>query len=155
MRAPLAWSMLPSAAEDAMFRALLRLVLVVVIVAAAAAFFLGYRLGGDGVETPVSAEVPAVDADKARATGAAIGEKVATGAAHAEQALNEGSLTAKIKAKMALDDTVKALAIDVDTNGSVVTLTGAVHSEAERAKAVQLARDTDGVTSVNDKLVVR
>jgi hyperosmotically inducible protein len=56
---------------------------------------------------------------------------------------------------MALDDTVKALAIDVDTNGSVVTLTGAVHSEAERAKAVQLARDTDGVTSVNDKLVVR
>jgi osmotically-inducible protein OsmY len=152
---PLAWSMLPSAAEDAMFRALLRLVLVVVIVAAAAAFFLGYRLGGDGVETPVSAEVPAVDADKARATGAAIGEKVATGAAHAEQALNEGSLTAKIKAKMALDDTVKALAIDVDTNGSVVTLTGAVHSEAERAKAVQLARDTDGVTSVNDKLVVR
>lgn len=140
-----------------MFRALLRLVLVVVIIAAAAAFFLGYRLGGDDVETPVSAKAPtvSVDTDKARATGAAIGEKVATGAARAENALAEGSLTAKIKAKMALDDTVKALAIDVDTNGSVVTLTGAVHSEAERAKAVQLARDTEGVTSVNDKLVVR
>ena len=138
-----------------MFRALLRLVLVVVILAAAAAFFLGYRLGDDGVETPVSAEVPTVDADKARATGAAIGERVATGAAHAEQALNDGSLTAKIKAKMALDDTVKALATDVDTNGGVVTLSGAVHSEAERARAVQLARDTNGVTSVNDRLVVR
>ena len=138
-----------------MFRALLRLVLVVVIIAAAAAFFLGYRLGGDGVETPVSAKVPTVDTEKARETGAAIGEKVATGAARAEHALTEGSLTAKIKAKMALDDTVKALAIDVDTNGSVVTLTGAVHSEAERAKAVQLARDTAGVTSVNDRLVVR
>ena len=138
-----------------MFRALLRLVLVVVIIAAAAAFFLGYRLGGDGVETPVSAKVPTVDAEKARETGAAIGEKVATGAAHAEQAVAEGTLTAKIKAKMALDDTVKALTIDVDTNGSVVTLTGAVHSEAERAKAVQLARDTAGVTAVNDRLVVR
>ena len=138
-----------------MFRALLRLVLVVVIIAAAAAFSLGYRLGGDGVETPVSAKVPTVDTEKARETGAAIGEKVATGAARAEHALTEGSLTAKIKAKMALDDTVKALAIDVDTNGSVVTLTGAVHSEAERAKAVQLARDTAGVTSVNDRLVVR
>jgi hyperosmotically inducible periplasmic protein len=138
-----------------MFRALLRLVLVVVILAAAAAFFFGYRLGDNGVETPVSARVPTVDAQKARETGAAIGEKVATGAVHAEQALVEGSLTAKIKAKMALDDTVKALSIDVDTNGSVVTLTGTVHSEAERAKAVQLARETDGVTTVNDKLVVK
>ena len=138
-----------------MFRALLRLVLIVVILAAVAAFFLGYRLGDNGVEAPVSAKVPTVDADKARATGAAVGEKVATGAARAEQALNEGSLTAKIKAKMALDDTVKALSIDVDTNGSVVTLTGSVHSEAERVKAVQLARETEGVTQVDDKLVVR
>jgi hyperosmotically inducible protein len=90
-----------------------------------------------------------------RETGAAIGEKVASGAARAEQALDEGSLTAKIKAKMALDDTVKALAIDVDTTGSVVTLTGSVHSESERAKAVALARDTAGVTAVNDRLVIR
>jgi hyperosmotically inducible periplasmic protein len=138
-----------------MFRALLRLVLVVVIIAAAAAFFFGYRLGDNGVSTPVSAKVPTVDTQKARETGAAIGERVATGAVHAEQALVEGSLTAKIKAKMALDDTVKALSIDIDTNGSVVTLTGTVHSEAERAKAVQLARETDGVTTVNDKLVVK
>jgi hyperosmotically inducible protein len=128
---------------------------VVVIVAAAAAFLLGYRLGGDGIESPVSAKVPTVDADRMRETGAAIGEKVASGAARAEQALDEGSLTAKIKAKMALDDTVKALAIDVDTTGSVVTLTGSVHSESERAKAVALARDTAGVTAVNDRLVIR
>jgi hyperosmotically inducible protein len=138
-----------------MFRALLRLALIVVILAAVAAFFLGYRLGDNGVEAPLSANVPTVDADKARATGAAVGEKVATGAARAEQALNEGSLTAKIKAKMALDDTVRALSIDVDTNGSTVTLSGSVNSEAERAKAVQLARETEGVTQVNDRLVVR
>ena len=138
-----------------MFRALLRLILIVAIIVAAAAFFFGYRLGDNGVETPVSARVPTVDAQKARETGAAIGEKVATGAVHAEAALVQGSLTAKIKAKMALDDTVKALLIDVDTNGSVVTLTGTVHSEAERVKAVQLARETEGVTAVNDKLVIR
>jgi osmotically-inducible protein OsmY len=138
-----------------MFRALLRLVLVVVILAAAAAFFMGYRLGGDGVEIPVSANVPTVDTDKARATGAAIGEKVASGTAHAEQILSDSALTAKIKAKMALDDTVKALSIDVDTRGTAVTLTGTVHTEAERTKAVQLARETQGVTTVNDRLVVR
>ena len=140
-----------------MIRGLLRLALVVVIIAVAAAFFLGYRLGDNGVEAPVSARegIPDVDTAKARATGAAIGERVATGAAQAEQALAEGSLTAKIKAKMALDETVKALTIDVDTKGSVVTLSGSVNSEIERTKAVQLARETAGVTSVVDRLVVR
>jgi len=140
-----------------MFRMLLRLALVVVILAAAAAFFMGYRLGGDYIESPVSARptAPVVDTEKARQTGAAIGEKVATGAAHAEQILSEGSLTAKIKAKMALDDTVKALSIDVDTKDRVVTLSGVVHSDIERAKALQLARETDGVTSVVDRLVIR
>lgn len=138
-----------------MLRGLLKLVLVVVILAAAAAFFMGYKLGGDRGETPVTARVPAVNTEKARATGAAIGERVATGAVHAEQALAEGSLTAKIKAKMALDDTVKALNINVDTRGSVVTLNGSVHSEHEHARALQLARETGGVTSVVDRLVIR
>jgi hyperosmotically inducible protein len=140
-----------------MIRALVKLVLVVVILAVAAAFFLGYRFADNGVETPVSAiqETPSVNTDKARETGAKIGETVATGAAKAEQALSEGALTAKIKSKMALDDTVKALSIDVDTKGTVVTLSGTVSSEAVRAKAVQLARETAGVTAVNDRLVIR
>src|SRR5687768_11393131 len=140
-----------------MFRALFRLLLLLVIVAAVAAFFLGYRLGGDGVEAPVSArqETPGVNTEKARETGAAIGEKVATGAATAERALDEAAVTAKIKSKMALDDTVKALSIDVDTKGTTVTLSGSVNSEAERTKAVQLARETAGVTAVNDRLVIR
>ena len=140
-----------------MIRALFKLVLVVVLLAAAAAFFFGYRLGDNDIETRVSARprIPAVDTQKARETGARIGETVATGAAKAEEVIKEGTLTAKIKSKMALDDNIKALAIDVDTVGTVVTLTGTVRSEAERAKAVQLARETAGVTRVNDRLVVR
>ena len=139
-----------------MFRAFFRLLLLFVIVAAVAAFFLGYRLGGDGIEAPVSARQPApsIDTDKARQAGAAIGEKVATGAAEAEHVLGEAAMTAKIKSKMALDDTVRALAIDVDTKGTTVTLTGFVTSQSERSKAVQLARETAGVTAVNDHLVV-
>lgn len=140
-----------------MIGGLLKLVLVVVILVAAAAFFFGYRIGDDGIETPVSARqsIPAVDTEKAREAGARIGETVATGAAKGQEALNEGALTAKIKSKMALDDTVKALAIDVDTAGTVVTLTGTVRSQAERDKALQLARETAGVTGVNDRLVIR
>lgn len=140
-----------------MFRALFKLLVVVVVLVGIAAFFLGYRLGDEGVETPVSARqvAPGIDTAQARQTGAAIGETVATGAAKAEQALDEAALTAKIKSKMALDDTVRALSIDVDTKGSTVTLSGSVHSETERGKAVQLARETAGVTAVNDRLIIK
>jgi osmotically-inducible protein OsmY len=140
-----------------MFRALFRLLLLLVIVAAVAAFFLGYRLGGDGIEAPVSARqpVPSIDTDKARQTGAAIGEKVATGAAQAEQALGDAALTAKIKSKMALDDTVKALSIDVDNSDGVVTVSGNVSSQLEKSRAVQLAQETVGVKTVYDHLIIK
>ncbi len=144
-----------------MFRALLRLVLIVVVISAAAAFFMGYRIGnhGNGVtlERPVgtTGTTPAIDTTRARETGAAIGEKVAVGANRAEHVLEDGALTAKIKSKMALDDSVKALDINVDTSGGVVTLRGTVHSQAERTRALQLARETDGVRTVNDRLVVQ
>ena len=64
-------------------------------------------------------------------------------------------LTAKIKSKMALDDHVKARAIDVDTSDGVATLSGIVASGDERKRAVQLARDTEGITRVVDELEVR
>jgi osmotically-inducible protein OsmY len=66
----------------------------------------------------------------------------------------ESALTAKIKSKMALDDHVNARRIDVDTSGSVVTLTGAVASSAERERALRLARETEGITRVVDRLRV-
>jgi hypothetical protein len=144
-----------------MFRALLRLAILVVIVAAAIAFFMGYRIADNGISRPSDTAVgttgstPRVDTERARAAGAAIGEKVATGANQAEHALANGALTAKIKSKMALDDSVKALDINVDTVNGVVTLTGTVHSEAERTRALQLARETAGVTTVTDRLTVR
>ena len=69
--------------------------------------------------------------------------------------VNRDRSSSAIKAKMALDDTVKAAAIDVETDGGVVTLKGTVRSQAERTRAAQLARETDGVTSVRDRLVVR
>jgi hyperosmotically inducible protein len=69
--------------------------------------------------------------------------------------LHESALTAKIKSKMALDDHVKARAIDVDTDGSVVTLTGEVASANERQRALRLAGETDGVSRVVDRLQIR
>jgi hypothetical protein len=144
-----------------MLRTLFKLILFVVIIVAAGAFFFGYRWAADPdgavIErsAPTTGIVDEVDRERARETGAKIGEGVALGAERAQRAVSEVSLTAKIKSKMTLDDTVEAAQIDVDTTGSVVTLRGTVDSEAKRARAVQLARETDGVTSVVNELRVR
>jgi hypothetical protein len=67
-----------------------------------------------------------IDVDKARARGAEVGEKVAIAAAKVKESAGEAALTSKIKAKMMLDDNIKARAIDVTTDGSTVTLSGTV-----------------------------
>ena len=105
-------------------------------------------------ESAATGERDPIDTTRAREAGAEVAEAVAEGANEAKRVAEAGALTAKIKAKMALDDRVKAAKIDVDTAGSVVTLSGRVGSEAERARAVQLARETDGVTSVVDELTI-
>jgi len=146
-----------------MFRALLRIVLVIVVVAAIAAFFVGYRFGGGDraidtdpvVGTTGSDLDPDINVGRARDVGARVGERIAVGANRVEQMTGDAALTAKIKSKMALDDNVEAIDINIDTRGSVVTLHGTVSSQDERQRAVRLARETEGVTSVVDQLVVR
>jgi hypothetical protein len=142
-----------------MIRSLVRTVLIVVIVVAIAAFFIGYRWG-DGGGTPdtdfaVGTSGGPVDVDDARETGAEIGERVGEVANRAQRIATDGAMTAKIKSKMALDDTIEAAEINVDTSNGVVTLRGSVDTLAERDRALQLARETEGVTSVVDQLLVR
>jgi hyperosmotically inducible protein len=86
--------------------------------------------------------------------GAKIGEKTAVAAQQAKEALGDGAITAKIKAKMALDDHVKALDLNVDTVNGDVTVSGKVRSNAERDRAIALARETEGVRRVVDKITV-
>ena len=71
------------------------------------------------------------------------------------ETLDDAALSSKIKAKMMLDDTVKARSIAVSTHDSVVTLTGQVDSVDEHDRAIRLARDTNGVTEVMDHVGVR
>ena len=95
-----------------------------------------------------------VDVNVARERGAEVGEKVAIAAEKVKETAAEAALTSKIKAKMVLDDYVKARAIDVTTNGSTVTVSGAVRSVSEHDRALRLARETAGVTQVIDRLTV-
>ena len=153
-----------------MIRGLLKLIILVVVVVAVGMFFLGWNLGDRTVEVDdtgravgTAGREAAADtrqaadqaADKGREVGAEVGARVGQAADTAGRALADGSVTAKIKSKMALDDTVKALDLDVDTTGGVVTVKGYVRTEAERERALRLARETEGVTRVVDGLRVR
>lgn len=142
-----------------MIRGLVRLMLVVVVLVAAAFFLFGYWSNGRFDAAPAAADRPApaprIDTAAAREAGAVVGEKAAVAAARISDSIEEGSLTAKIKAKMVLDDLVKARSIDVSTEGTTVTIAGTVHSPQERDRALALAKETAGVTKVVDALVLQ
>jgi hypothetical protein len=138
-----------------MIRSLLKVVVIVVVLVGVAAFLLGRWSNGRVFSDSPPEATSQVDTNKAREVGAKVGEATADAANQAKDALETGSITAKIKSKMILDDLVKARDIDVDTNGSTVTLSGVVHSDAERKRAVELAKETEGVRSVIDQLRVQ
>jgi osmotically-inducible protein OsmY len=69
-------------------------------------------------------------------------------------AQSDPGITSAVKSKMAADDTVKAYRIDVDTKDRVVTLSGAVDTPAARERAVEIARGTEGVQDVVDRLTI-
>jgi hyperosmotically inducible protein len=66
----------------------------------------------------------------------------------------DAGITAAIKTKMLADSTVAGLKIDVDTENGAVVLKGNVQSAAEKRRAIEIARETDGVKSVKDQLKV-
>ena len=69
--------------------------------------------------------------------------------------LSDSVITTKVKAEFAKDKTVSATHVKVDTDSNgVVTLSGTAKSKAEADKAVTIAKNTKGVTSVKNEIVV-
>jgi len=75
--------------------------------------------------------------------------------AHATgETVGEGYVHTKLKAKIMDSRELKGSDIDVSVDNNVAYLKGRVPSEAARARAVEIARNTDGVHRVVDELVV-
>jgi len=70
------------------------------------------------------------------------------------EVIDDGWITSKVKTQFIGEDLLKHSDINVDTANHVVTLNGTVPSQAARAKAVEIARSTDGVHRVVDRLVI-
>lgn len=67
-------------------------------------------------------------------------------------AINDATITTRIKAKLLADSITGTT---VDTTDGVVTLTGSVGSDEQKAKAEKHARETEGVKNVKNELVVK
>jgi osmotically-inducible protein OsmY len=102
---------------------------------------VAFALATAGYATAQSATQEAKD--KTKAAGAKTAEVV-----------TDAEITSAVKTKLLADKTVGGLKIDVDTKDGVVTLTGPVHNGTERAEALKVARNTKGVKSVKNKLVL-
>jgi hypothetical protein len=139
---------------EGLMRAILGTILVLLLIVAAVLVFNAWPSGSSRGKATVGTS-GTIDTERARERGAELGEKAAVAAQKVEESAHEAALTTKIKAKMALDDTVKARAVDVTTRGTVVTVSGTVDSKAEHDRALALARETSGVSGVVDHLDVR
>ena len=69
--------------------------------------------------------------------------------------VDDTAITTRVKAKFAENKTVSAMAIGVETLKGVVQLSGFAKNDDERLTAERLARETSGVRSVRNDIVVR
>lgn len=75
-------------------------------------------------------------------------------AGSAGEVIDDSLITTKVKSSFVADSAVSALDISVETTQGVVSLTGLVNSEAERQRAVQIARETSGVKQVDARNLI-
>ena len=73
----------------------------------------------------------------------------------AGEAVDDGVVTAKVKAALVADPVTKAHQINVETFKGTVQLSGFVETDEARSRALQLARDVEGVRKVKDAMEVR
>ena len=111
-----------------------------------AAILVGAALAGcdKGPEStpPTGAEVTPPPSSP-RAADATVGTKV-----------EDATITARVKSKLIADDDLKAREINVDTSNGTVTLRGNVATPEAKERATVLAREVQGVASVDNQLVV-
>ena len=78
-----------------------------------------------------------------------------TAATRGSAAVDDDWITTKVQSKFLTDGALQGSGVEVKTSNGVVTLSGTVASKEAKDSAVQLARDTEGVKNVRDRLTVR
>lgn len=103
----------------------------------------------DGVKKVESTIAVNADADKT------VADRIKGGFTKTGEKISDAWITTKVKWFFVGDDLLKGSEINVDTKDNIVTLKGTVKTAPGKARAVELAQNTDGVKKVVDQLVVR
>ena len=84
------------------------------------------------------------------------GPAVVAGAADTTmgQKVGDAEVLAKVKTKLAAEKIQNLVHVNVDVKNGVVELKGSVPTEADKARAAELAQATEGVREVRNGLVV-
>lgn len=112
---------------------------------------VGQKIDGAIANTEQAAQEARQDLQAAAGDMKRDGEQAAQAVA---DTAGDAAITAKVKAALAADDQLSALRIDVDTVTGVVSLTGPAPTVEAADRATVLAKAVDGVTAVQNKLVV-
>lgn len=70
------------------------------------------------------------------------------------QELKDAKIATVVKSKLLMDSDISGLDIDVDVTKGHVKLKGSVESESARALAIEIAKNTSDVESVDDELTI-
>jgi hyperosmotically inducible periplasmic protein len=106
------------------------------------------KVADDEVKALVESEARSVEGVKD------VVDELVVGTATGAEPLDDDAVTARIKAKLAASAEMTPLHLDVTTEKGVVTLTGRVATDAQKAEAERIARATQGVVGVRNLLEV-
>lgn len=90
-----------------------------------------------------------------RETGRDAGQAVGNAADAVANTTRDVGITASVNAKLAADERLSALKINVDTSNGRVVLRGTAPDTTARAHATDLARSVEGVVDVTNELSVQ
>jgi hyperosmotically inducible periplasmic protein len=106
------------------------------------------------VIAPATASAQATASQKAQAAAHETKQETKEAAHKTGNAITDSWITMKVHSQFVPENVLENSDIDVDTKAGVVTLLGTVPTAAGRSRAVAIAKATDGVKSVNDRLRV-
>lgn len=73
----------------------------------------------------------------------------------AAEYVSDAAITSAVKSKLAVDKSAPAIGVNVDTMNGMVQLSGFTRTQAEKDNAAAIARQTKGVKSVRNDIIVR
>jgi len=93
-------------------------------------------------------------AEKTKTGAGTVADKTKEGLSKTGEVITDGWITSRVHAKFVGENLLKDSDINVDTKDHVVTLKGTVMSAAGRARAVEQAKEVEGVHRVIDQLTI-